>query len=86
MSIFEIIMLLCFGIAWPCSIYKSLKSNSLEGKSIIFLIVILIGYISGIMHKIINNFDYVIILYIINAVMVTFDIGIYIFKKIRNSN
>ena len=44
-------MLICFGAAWPFSIYKSLKSKSTAGKSLIFLIVVEVGYIAGIIHK-----------------------------------
>ncbi len=70
-------MLVCFGAAWPFSIYKSYRSKSTGGKSINFLFIILIGYIAGIVHKIVFNFDLVIILYSINAVMVSADILLY---------
>ena len=78
MSVYEIIMLLCFGAAWPLSIYKSYKSKSVEGKSLFFLIIILVGYVAGILNKIFNNFDYVIYLYILNFVMVSTDIILYL--------
>ena len=78
MSIFEVIMLICFGLAWPFSIYRSYKTKSVQGKSPIFLIVILIGYISGILNKLIYNYDNVIYLYIINTIMVTIDYMLYI--------
>ncbi|MBN2852569.1 MAG: hypothetical protein JXQ23_07525 [Clostridia bacterium] len=78
MSIFEIGMLICFGLAWPASIYKSIKSKSTRGKSLNFLLIILIGYISGILHKIFYNPDFVIILYIINFIMVLTDIMLYL--------
>jgi hypothetical protein len=77
MSVFEIIMLVCFGAAWPFSIYRSYRSKSTSGKSVIFLAIILVGYISGLVHKMIFNFDMVIILYGINAVMVSIDIFLY---------
>jgi hypothetical protein len=77
MSIFEIGMLVCFGFAWPLNIYKSLKSKSIAGKSLMFLYVIFLGYIFGIIHKIINNKDLVIALYIINATLVLIDIMLY---------
>ena len=77
MSAFEIIMLVCFGAAWPFSIYKSYRSKSNSGKSVTFLFIILIGYISGLVHKVLFNFDMVIILYGINAVMVSTDIILY---------
>lgn len=81
MSIFEIIMLVCFGAAWPFSIYKSYKSRQTAGKSALFLTVILIGYLSGIMHKIIYHFDPVLYLYILNAVMVLTDLGLFLRNK-----
>ncbi len=77
MSIFEIIMLLCFGAAWPISIYKSLKSRSISGKSVIFLYVIMIGYVAGIVNKLVYNMDWVILLYGINLIMVFADTMLY---------
>lgn len=70
-------MLLCFGAAWPSSIYKSYTSRTSRGKSITFLIIVLIGYTAGILHKIFYNFDMVIYLYIINMLMVLADIFLY---------
>lgn len=81
MSIFEIGMLACFGAAWPTSIYKSLRSKSTHGKSIVFLYIIFVGYICGILHKVIHNPDYVIVLYVINALMVGIDILLYFRNK-----
>lgn len=77
MSIFEVIMLICFGAAWPFSIYKSIKSKSVDGKSPMFLMIVLLGYLSGIMHKILYNYDIVIYLYIINFLMVSIDLYLY---------
>ena len=77
MSIFEATMLICFGAAWPISIYKSWKSKSNEGKSLFFMIIILVGYLSGVLHKIIYNFDFIVWLYVLNLLMVIFDISLY---------
>lgn len=82
MSIFEIIMLICFGAAWPFSIYKSYTSRATEGKSVSFLIVILIGYVAGIINKIFNQYDAVVYLYLLNFIMVLADLLIY-FHNIR---
>ena len=78
MSIYEIIMLLCFGAAWPVSIRKSYLSRKVGSKSARFLIMVLVGYLAGIVHKIENDLDPVIALYILNAVMVTIDLGLYL--------
>lgn len=86
MSVFEIGMLVCFGFAWPISIYKSLTSKSIEGKSLLFMYVIIIGYIFGILHKIFFSPDFVIALYAINMLMVSFDLGLYYINRRRIDN
>ncbi|WP_326910477.1 PQ-loop domain-containing transporter [Sedimentibacter sp. MB31-C6] len=78
MSIFEILMLLCFGAAWPFSIYKSYKSKSVAGKSPYFLVILMSGYVFGILNKIIYNFDVVIYLYGLNLIMVSTDFILYL--------
>ncbi len=81
MSLFEIIMLICFGLAWPFSIYRSWKSRSVAGKSIIFLFALFVGYISGILHKVFYAPDPVIFFYALNGTMVLIDIGLYFRNK-----
>ncbi len=71
------LMLLCFGAAWPFSIIKSYKSRKNAGKSILFLAVIMAGYVSGIIHKLLHSYDAVVYLYAINALMVGIDIVLY---------
>ena len=83
MSVFEIFMLLCFGFAWPIAILKSIRSKSIEGKSLIFIYVILFGYVLGMLHKIIYSLDFVIILYFINFCMVFIDLMLY-YRNRRN--
>ncbi|RCX17614.1 hypothetical protein DFR58_107161 [Anaerobacterium chartisolvens] len=81
MSVFEAGMLVCFGAAWPISIYKSYKSRVNSGKSIIFLFVVITGYVSGIIHKLLYSFDMVIFLYILNVLMVSADAALYFRNK-----
>jgi hypothetical protein len=82
MSVFEILMLVCFGAAWPFSIYKSYKSKEIAGKSLIFLFVILFGYIAGTLHKVFFYYDPVVFLYILNGAMVLIDIGLYLRNRL----
>ena len=37
MSIFEAIMLICFGASWPAAVYKTYTTKNVEGKSLLFL-------------------------------------------------
>ena len=81
MSIFDMGMLLCFGAAWPLNIYKSLKSRTAAGRSILFQWAIIIGYICGIIHKILYSNNIVLYLYILNLLMVSFDTVLYFRNK-----
>jgi len=78
MSLWEIIMLICFGAAWPFSIHKSYTSKSTKGKSLTFLIILILGYLAGIFHKIFYNYDFIIFLYITNMIMVIIDTLLFI--------
>lgn len=77
LSIFELLMLLCFGIAWPFSIFKGIKSKSNEGKSIIFVYIVFCGYIFGVIHKVLYYFDAVSYMYVFNGTLVFVDILVY---------
>jgi hypothetical protein len=84
MSVFEILMLVCFGAAWPFSIYKSLKSREVGSKSLLFLFVILMGYVAGVLHKVFFYYDRVIFLYGLNATMVLIDILLTLRNRMRH--
>lgn len=77
-SIFEALMLVCFGLSWPFSIVRSYRARSVKGKSLAFLVLLILAYTAGILHKAIFSFDIVIALYIYNFLMVTIDIVLYI--------
>ena len=77
-SIFELLMLICWGICWPVSVLKSVKSKRTEGKSLLFMIIVWFGYLAGVTYKIVDNYDLVIILYISNLALVTIDILLYL--------
>lgn len=85
-EIFEIIMILCFGISWPFNVMRSYRARTTKGKSLAFLICIIVGYIAGIASKLtsdayMSSFSekwYVLIFYFINITMVIIDLFIYI--------
>ena len=82
MQIFEFIMLACFGLSWPISVYKSIKSKSTQGKSMVFIIAIIIGYISGIIGKIVNHqLTYVLIIYCFNLIVVSVDLVLFFINR-----
>lgn len=67
-------MLVCFGASWPFSVYKTWKTKTSQGKSLIFLVLVIIGYLGGITHKILYSRDIVIYLYVLNTLLVSADL------------
>ena len=76
-SVFEAVMLLCFAASWPFSIAKSLRTKVVTGKSPAFMIVIEIGYVSGILYKLTGKTDAVLALYVLNLLIVGTDLFLY---------
>ena len=49
----EIGMLVAFGFSWPFNILKSWRSRTARGKSLLFEIVVIFGYLVGVLGKLI---------------------------------
>lgn len=81
--ILETIMLICFGISWPMTVIKNIKSKSAKGMSLPFIIMICTGYMAGIAGKLISgDFSiFVMAVYVINLVIVSANIVIYFINK-----
>lgn len=70
-------MLICFCISWPFSIVESYRSKSTGGKSLSFMLLIIGGYMFGIVHKIVNGFDWVSWAWIAGLTLVCTDTVLY---------
>lgn len=81
MSVLEMGMLLCFGASWPAAILKTIAAKNPVGKSMLFLALVIIGYICGALHKIFYQPDFVFWLYILNLLMVCTDYVLVIHYK-----
>ena len=75
----EILMIVCFGFSWPMNVVKSYKARTTKGKSLGFLMMIIIGYLCGIASKIISGSYkwYVMFFYVLNLFMVSLDVAMY---------
>ena len=79
-EILEIMMIVCFGFSWPMNVVKSYRARTTKGKSLGFLMMIIIGYICGIASKIIGGSYkwYVMFFYVLNLFMVLLDVAMYV--------
>lgn len=78
-EICEILMIVCFGFSWPMNVIKSYRSRTAKGKSLLFLLLISIGYVFGIIGKLVSGgFKwYVLFFYVLNLCMVLTDLCLY---------
>lgn len=81
--ILEIAMIVAFGLSWPNNIITTLRNKSAKGKSLLFLILIDLGYVCGIAGKIMsdNVVWYVMFFYVLNFIMVSIDMALYFYYK-----
>ena len=78
----EIGMLVAFGCSWPFNILKSLRSRTARGKSVAFELIIVGGYLIGLLGKLITwhrtgVWAYSIWFYFADIAMVVTDIILY---------
>ena len=77
-SIFETVMLVCFGFSWPLNVIKACKAKTAKGTSLPFILLIIAGYIAGISAKLITGqINYVLIAYILNLAIVSLNVVVY---------
>ena len=85
-SIFETIMLVCFGLSWPINVIKSYKARTAKATSLPFILLIFTGYIAGISSKVVSGqMNYVFVVYLINLAIVLLNIVVY-FRNVALDN
>ncbi len=86
-DLLEALMIICFGLSWPFSVYKSYAARSAKGKSLLFEVFIEIGYVFGIIRKFIliaNGegggwlFYLALVFYFVNMALIFVDMMLYV--------
>ena len=91
-KVLEAIMIVLFGISWPFNLIKSIRSKTTKGKSLLFIILIDIGYIFGITSKFFSETFvwstdwWIFAIYVTNFMLVTADLIVYFINKSRENN
>ena len=90
MELLEALTILCFGLSWPLSIYKSYTSRTAKGKSLFFEGFLLLGYAFGITRKIMqisggeDGFIFFLgfFFYVLNFIEISIDVALY-FRNVK---
>ena len=81
-------MLFCFGFSWPFAIAKTYRAKRVDGKSPLFEIIVIVGYLFGITRHLVGNPTWVLAVYLIDVLLVATDLTLYFHyaRKNRQSN
>lgn len=90
-KILEATMIILFGISWPFNLVKSIRTGSTKGKSLLFLILVMVGYIAGITSKFFSTTFvwstdwWIFVIYVINLSFVTADFIVYFINRSKDN-
>ncbi len=76
-TVFEIGMLVGFGVSWPFAVWKTYSTKNVAGTSVVFLWCVFLGYVSGVLFKVFGAADWVTALYALNGLLVATNIALY---------
>ena len=88
-KVLEATMIILFGISWPFNLAKSIRSKTRKGKSLLFLVLIDVGYIAGLTSKILSETFvwstdwWIFVIYFINFILVSADLLVYFINRSR---
>ena len=85
----EIAMLCLFGCSWPFNIAKALRTRTAKGKSVVFEVLVIIGYLIGLFGKLYayrqtGVLAYSVWFYIADILMVSVDLVLYCINTRRD--
>ena len=84
-EVLETFMLLCFGLSWPVSLFRSLRAGSARSSSLAFMCLILAGYFAGIAAKVMPaGCGFVFYVYLFNILMVAANLIVTLYNRAKD--
>ena len=75
----EFAMLFAFGISWPFAIARTYRAKRVDGKSPMFMVIVILGYVCGIAAHLVEGTKlWLCIVYIVDMALVATDLALYI--------
>lgn len=77
-QILEFAMLFAFGFSWPFAIAKTWRSKRVDGKSPMFMAIVLVGYMCGIAAHLVEGTKlWLCLVYLVDMALVSTDLALY---------
>ena len=79
-ELLEFAMLFAFGFSWPFAIWRTYRAKRVDGKSPLFMVIVLAGYCCGIAARLVDadaGNDWLCWVYLLDMALVSTDLSLY---------
>lgn len=84
-EILELAMLVIFGSSWPFAIHRTFKAKRVDCKSPTFMVLVIIGYLSGIAAHLVDGTKlWLCWVYLLDILLVSTDLTLYFIYSMRS--
>lgn len=83
----EFFMLFTFGFSWPFAIVKTYRAKRVEGKSPMFALLVILGYVGGVCARLLDGKpenDWLAFVYALDMALVATDLSLYFHYSRKN--
>lgn len=83
----EFFMLFTFGFSWPFAIVKTYRAKRVDGKSPMFAILVILGYVGGVCARLLDGNprnDWLAFVYAVDMALVATDLALYFHYSHKN--
>lgn len=85
-ELLEFGMLFAFGFSWPFAIARTYRSKSVDGKSPMFMLIVILGYMCGIASHLIEGTKlWLVAVYLADIALVSTDLTLYCLYSSRKN-
>ena len=79
-------MLFAFGFSWPFAIARTYRSKSVDGKSPMFMLIVILGYMCGIASHLMEGTKlWLVAVYLADIALVSTDLALYCLYSSRKN-
>lgn len=85
-ALLEFGMLFAFGFSWPFAIARTYRSKSVDGKSPMFMLIVILGYMCGIASHLVEGTKlWLVAVYLADIALVSTDLALYCLYSSRKN-
>ncbi len=85
-ALLEFGMLFAFGFSWPFAIARTYRAKRVDGKSPMFMVIVILGYCCGIASHLVEGTKlWLVAVYLVDIALVSTDLALYCLYSRRNS-